>query len=43
MIIKKLPCFKRSFALFNKRQTIKNIMNPLPGLDIGIPLTIFLA
>lgn len=41
MIIKKLPCFKRPFSFLTKRQTIKSIMNPLPGLDIGIPLTIF--
>ena len=41
MIIKKLQSFKRPFFLLNKRQTIKSIMNPLPGLDIGIPLTIF--
>ena len=41
MIIKKLPSFKRPFFLLNKRQTIKSITNPLPGLDIGIPLTIF--
>tara|TARA_B100000902_G_C27282997_1_gene902872 strand:+ start:686 stop:1513 length:828 start_codon:yes stop_codon:yes gene_type:complete len=41
MIIKKLPSFKRSLTLLNKRQTIKSITNPLPGLDIGIPLTIF--
>ena len=41
MIIKNLPSFKRSHTLLNKRQTIKSIMNPLPGLDIGIPLTIF--
>ena len=41
MIIKKLPSLRRPLVLFNNRETIKNIMNPLPGLDIGIPLTIF--
>ena len=41
MIIKKLPSIRRPLILFNNRQTIKSMMNPLPGLDIGIPLTIF--
>ena len=36
----KLPCILRSVVSL-KRQPIRSMMNPLPGLDIGIPLTLF--
>jgi len=36
----KLPCISRSVVSL-KRQPIRSMMNPLPGLDIGIPLTLF--
>ena len=41
MLIKNPLSLKRPLSLLHKRQTIKSMMNPLPGLDIGIPLTIF--